>query len=85
MNGTSTVIATNTGWGNTSTRGPSTVQATITAATAATFSQLGAFSINANSADCALVATLPPGSYTAQVTGLNNTTGIALVEIYEVP
>jgi hypothetical protein len=28
---------------------------------------------------------LPPGTYTAQVTGLNNTTGVALVEIYEVP
>jgi hypothetical protein len=26
-----------------------------------------------------------PGSYTAQVNGVNNTTGVALVEIYEVP
>ena len=85
VNGTSAVIATNTGWGNASTRGASTVQATITTATAATFSQLGAFSIATNSSDCALVATLPPCSYTAQVTGLNSTTGVALVEIYEVP
>ena len=28
---------------------------------------------------------VPPGSYTAQVSGLNNATGIALVEIYELP
>lgn len=37
------------------------------------------------SADCAIFATLPPGGYTAQVSGLNNTTGVALIEIYEVP
>jgi hypothetical protein len=85
LNGTSKVIATNTGWNSASTLGNSTVQSTITAATAATFSNVGAFSIPANSADCALIATLPPGTYTAQVTGLNNTTGVALVEIYEVP
>ena len=30
-----------------------------------------------------MVVTLPPGNYTAEVSGLNNTTGIALVEIYE--
>jgi len=32
-----------------------------------------------------MILTLPPGSYTAQVTGANSTTGIALVEIYEIP
>ena len=32
-----------------------------------------------------LMATLAPGSYTAQVSGVNNTSGVALVEIYEVP
>ena len=32
----------------------------------------------------ALVATLSPGNYTAQVSGANGTTGIALVEIYAV-
>ncbi len=45
----------------------------------------GAFAFPATSADAALVLNLAPGAYTAQVTGLNNTTGIALVEIYEVP
>jgi hypothetical protein len=61
------------------------VQSTIAGATAATFTQVGAFQLTAGSGDCAIVATLPPGSYTAQVTGANNATGVALVEIYEVP
>ena len=44
-----------------------------------------AFALPAGSADAAMVVTLPPGAYTAQVGGANNSTGIALVEIYEVP
>jgi len=44
---------------------------------------VGAFALGDGSADCAIVATLPPGAYTAQVSGTNNSTGIALVEIYE--
>lgn len=36
------------------------------------------------SKDAALVATLSPGGYTAVVRGQNNTTGLALVEAYEV-
>jgi hypothetical protein len=78
-------IATNTGWGNTSTKGASSVQASTAKATSAVFTEVGAFQLPANSADCALVASLPPGTYTAQVAGVNNTTGVALVEIYEVP
>lgn len=35
--------------------------------------------------DAAMIVTLPPGAYTAQVNGNNNTTGVALVEVYEVP
>lgn len=35
-----------------------------------------------NNLESAIVATLPPGSYTAIVRGVNNTTGIALVEVY---
>jgi hypothetical protein len=34
--------------------------------------------------ESAIIATLPPGSYTAIVRGVNNTTGIALVEVYDV-
>jgi hypothetical protein len=50
---------------------------------ASAFSQAGAFSLPANSADSALLITLAAGSYTVQVAGTNNSTGIALVEIYE--
>lgn len=52
---------------------------------ASRFSQVGAFNLNANSNDAVLVVTLEPGSYTAQVTGVGNTTGVALVEVYELP
>lgn len=47
--------------------------------------QVGAFTLPANSRDSALLVTLDPGNYTAQVSGVGNTTGVALVEIYEVP
>ena len=53
-------------------------------ATAAIMSEAGAFALPAGSADCAIVATLPAGSYTAQVSGAGGTTGIALLEVYEV-
>jgi hypothetical protein len=36
----------------------------------------------ANDLESAIVATLPPSNYTAVVRGVNNTTGIALVEVY---
>ena len=49
------------------------------------FSSVGAFALNPGSADAAVVATLPPGSYTAKVSGANRGTGVALVEVYELP
>jgi hypothetical protein len=52
---------------------------------ASIFRNAGAFALSANSSDAALVVTLPPGSYTAQVSGVNSATGVALVEIYEAP
>jgi hypothetical protein len=33
--------------------------------------------------ESAIIADLPPGSYTAIVRGVNNTTGVALVEVYD--
>lgn len=33
--------------------------------------------------ESAVIATLPPGNYTAIVRGVNNTTGVALVEVYD--
>ena len=38
-----------------------------------------------NPAEAAIIATLPPGSYTAIVRGVNKTTGNALVEVYALP
>ncbi|MFZ9746201.1 MAG: PKD domain-containing protein, partial [Opitutaceae bacterium] len=55
------------------------------AALAAAFARVGAFALPVGSRDAALLATLPPGAYTAQVSGVGGTTGVALVEVYEVP
>jgi hypothetical protein len=51
----------------------------------ATFAQVGAFSLPPQSTDATLLVTLLPGSYTAQVTGKNGASGIAMIELYEVP
>jgi DNA-binding beta-propeller fold protein YncE len=72
LNG-STVVATNTNWNT------STDAALITTASA----QVGAFGLANN--DSALIATLAPGNYTAQVTGVGGATGVALIEVYELP
>lgn len=72
-NGTGQPMATNDNWetgGN-------------AAAISATATRLGAFQFKAGSRDAAIVTTLPPGNYTAVVSGANNTTGIALVEVYD--
>ena len=45
---------------------------------------VGAYPLVPSSTDSLLLVTLSPGGYTAQVTGLNATTGIGVVEIYEV-
>ncbi|MBI5689039.1 MAG: PKD domain-containing protein [Verrucomicrobia bacterium] len=56
-----------------------------TAALSAAFAQVGAFALPPGSRDAALLVTLQPGSYTVQVSGVGGATGVALVEIYEVP
>lgn len=50
---------------------------------AATFASVGAFPWPAGSHDAALVATLPPGGYTAIVSDGGGGSGIALVEVYD--
>lgn len=45
---------------------------------------VGAFALDAESLDAAILITLPPGIYTAVVTGADDTPGPALVEVYEV-
>ncbi|PTY06178.1 hypothetical protein DB347_12055 [Opitutaceae bacterium EW11] len=54
-----------------------------TAGLTADFSATSAFAWKSGSKDAALVLTLAPGAYTAQVSGKNGTTGVALVEVYE--
>ena len=53
----------------------------VSAAEAAT----GAFAFGNASADSAILIVLPPGTYTAEVSGANQSTGTALVEVYEIP
>ena len=49
----------------------------------AAFEAVGMGRLDAGSKDAALVITLEPGVYTAQVSGVGGTTGVGLVEIYE--
>jgi hypothetical protein len=47
--------------------------------------QVGAFTLPAGTADAVLLVTLPAGAYTAQIHGAADTTGLALLEIYQLP
>jgi hypothetical protein len=67
-------VASNTGWSSSSTNASQ-----VAAADLAT----GAFALVTGSADSALVATLPPGAYTAQVSGVGSDTGVGLLEVYD--
>ena len=50
----------------------------------AAFTATGAWPLaTSSSKDSALLVTLQPGAYTAQVSGAGGSTGIALVEIFE--
>ncbi len=80
----STLVASNAGWGTAPAAGSSGVGASFRAATAADMAAVGAFGLPADSLDSAMVITLPPGAYTAEVTGIGGTTGIALVEVYQI-
>ena len=69
----STMIGNNDNWGGSSTL--------LNA-----FRQVGAFSfLSRTSPDAAMIATLPPGNYTAQVSSTGVGTGTALLEVYELP
>jgi len=69
----SVTLASNAGWGG---------DEQLSAASKA----VGAFELgNLASKDCALLVTLPPGTYSAKVSGANGGTGVALVEVYDLP
>ena len=63
-------VASNDNWGDTT-------------ALQAAFTQTGAFPLLLGSKDAAAIARLPPGGYTVQATGVGNTTGNVLVEVYD--
>jgi len=55
-------------------------------ALSAAFSKVGAFTLpDSTSKDAALLITLQPGAYTAQVSGVGGATGVSLIELYEMP
>ncbi|MBS0631493.1 MAG: matrixin family metalloprotease [Verrucomicrobia bacterium] len=69
----STIIASNDNWGG-------------TAEFKTAFATVGAGALAADtSKDAALLVTLQPGTYTAQLSGVGGTTGVGLVEIYLMP
>jgi hypothetical protein len=47
--------------------------------------KVGAFALAPGSRDAALLISLPPGAYTAQLSGASGGTGTGLIEVYEVP
>jgi hypothetical protein len=69
----STLLDSNNGWG-----GDSSISSTA--------ASVGAFGWSSStSKDSAILVTLPPGAYTAQIAGASGDTGVALIEVYEVP
>ncbi len=56
-----------------------------TAAARTTATAVGAFAFAPGSKDAGFLASLPPGNYTLVVSGVNNTAGDALAEVYEAP
>lgn len=79
-----TLIAQNNDWGTPVpvAGGPAPTPAADVAAAA---SSCGAFAFASGSADAAVVVTLAPGAYSAIVSGVGETTGTALAEVYELP
>jgi hypothetical protein len=69
-----TLLATNTAWG-TEPNAPAIANAAA---------MVGAFPLASGSADSALLLNLAPGAYTMQISGVAQSTGVALGEVYEV-
>ncbi|GAB5559182.1 MAG: hypothetical protein SynsKO_08290 [Synoicihabitans sp.] len=76
INAEGETVATNDDWDDGTTGSPAEIISTA--------ETLGAFPLRGASADAALLITLPPGVYTAQVTDASGAEGIAIVEVYAV-
>jgi len=74
-NGTSTVVLVQDDWSNDQNA----------AAVALAAASVGAFPLDAGSADAATVVTLDPGAYTVMAEGVGGGTGVVLVELYDLP
>ena len=73
VSGVDTILASNSAWGG----DPVLTQV---------FANVGAVSLpSATSNDCALIITLAPGGYTANLNSGDGNPGVGLVEVYEVP
>jgi uncharacterized delta-60 repeat protein len=83
--GSGNVIAENNGWNQVLARGNSTAMAGTQMATAGEMAAVGAFPLAPNSADAAMLVSLPPGNYTLQISSPNGPAGEVLAEIYEMP
>jgi hypothetical protein len=74
--GAPTLVQSNDNWGG-------------DAAIVSVAASVGAFPLAATTRDAVVLLTVPPGSYTAQVSGVASgalsATGVALVEVYDVP
>jgi len=75
LDNTGKTIAANAGWGT----GTNSAQVSSAA------THVGAFALQPGSGDSAQVISLSAGAYTMQIAGVNNTTGVALAEVYEDP
>lgn len=73
--GTTTVIYSNDNWGDSALKDEIITRSV----------QVGAFALLEGSADAVVIATLPAGGYTVQVSGANGGTGVGMVEVYRLP
>jgi len=78
------VIVRNDNWGISV---PSDAKAATntTAEISTAVSGTGAFALDSGSKDASVIIALAPGAYTAMVSGPTGTSGVALVEVYELP
>ena len=79
------LIARNQGWGTQASVSGSPYPAANEATVANVIAASGAYAFGPSSNDTAVVLTLPPGGYTAQISGAGGTSGNAVFEVYEVP
>ncbi len=73
-NGSDAVVASNDNWG----------AAANAAEIASAAAGAGAFALTAGSADASLLLTLEPGAYTVHLAGAGGSTGVGLIEVYEI-